>query len=204
MAGRIAYYGGIVTNGLILDLDAAKKDSYPTTGTAWNDISGNQKNGTLVNGPTFSTSGSGAIVFDGVDDYLVTQTITSYKTLCFWINWINTGLGWQYLLDARPGMGGGWFVPSTNSQGSDWNSTFYVNGVTKTGCNTTNVPPNVWLYLCLEGINPSYTSTINFMSRFTNNEVASGKISYIQMYNRALSAQEVLQNFNATKGRFGL
>jgi hypothetical protein len=70
MAGRIAYYGGIVTNGLVLDLDAAKKDSYPGTGTAWNDISGNRNNGTLTNGPTFNTNNGGSIVFDGVDDYV--------------------------------------------------------------------------------------------------------------------------------------
>ena len=68
MAGRVAYYGNIVKNGLILDMDAAKRDSYPGTGTAWNDISGFQYNGTLTNGPTFNSSNGGSIVFDGVDD----------------------------------------------------------------------------------------------------------------------------------------
>ena len=62
MAGRIAYYGGIVKDGLILDLDAAKRDSYPSSGTVWNDISGFQNNGTLINGPTFNSSNSGNIV----------------------------------------------------------------------------------------------------------------------------------------------
>ena len=70
MAGRIAYYGGIVKDGLILDLDAAKRDSYPSSGTVWNDISGFQNNGTLINGPTFNSSNGGSIVFDGVDDYV--------------------------------------------------------------------------------------------------------------------------------------
>ena len=77
MAGRIAYYGNIVKDGLVLDLDAAKKDSYPGTGTAWNDISGNRNNGTLTNGPTFNSSNGGSIVFDGTNDYINTVTATS-------------------------------------------------------------------------------------------------------------------------------
>jgi hypothetical protein len=61
MAGRIGYYGGVVKDGLVLDLDAAKLDSYPRTGTSWKDISGNQNNGTLINGPTFD-SGNGGVL----------------------------------------------------------------------------------------------------------------------------------------------
>lgn len=68
MSGRIAYYGNIVKDGLVLDLDAAKRDSYPGTGTTWSDISGNGNNGTLMNGPTFSSDNGGGIVFDGVND----------------------------------------------------------------------------------------------------------------------------------------
>jgi hypothetical protein len=71
MATRYNYTGGIVTNGLVLNLDAAKVDSYPGTGTTWRDLSGNNNNGTLINGPTFSGIGKqAAIVFDGVDDYV--------------------------------------------------------------------------------------------------------------------------------------
>jgi hypothetical protein len=71
MATRYNYTGGIVTDGLVLNLDAAKVDSYPGTGTTWKDLSGNNNNGTLTNGPTFSGIGKqAAIVFDGVDDYV--------------------------------------------------------------------------------------------------------------------------------------
>jgi hypothetical protein len=69
MAGRIAYYGNIVKDGLVLCLDAAKRDSYPGSGTAWGDISGFQNNGTLTNGPTFSSNNGGSIVFDGINDF---------------------------------------------------------------------------------------------------------------------------------------
>ena len=60
----------LVQNGLVLALDAADKLSYLGTGTVWYDLSGNANTGTLTNGPTFSQANGGAIVFDGVDDYV--------------------------------------------------------------------------------------------------------------------------------------
>jgi len=69
MSGRIAYYGGIIKEGLVLNLDAAKQDSYPRYGTNWYDLSGNGYNGTLTNGPAFTGDNGGVLVFDGVDDY---------------------------------------------------------------------------------------------------------------------------------------
>jgi hypothetical protein len=78
MATRYNYTGGIVTNGLVLNLDAAKTDSYPGTGTTWRDLSGNSNNGTLTNGPTFSGIGKQAsIVFDGVNDFVRCSSLTS-------------------------------------------------------------------------------------------------------------------------------
>jgi hypothetical protein len=63
-------YENIVTDGLVLNLDAGFVGSYPTTASTWYDISGNDKNSTLTNGPTFNSANSGSIVFDGVDDYV--------------------------------------------------------------------------------------------------------------------------------------
>ena len=58
----------IITDGLVLCLDAASKRSYPGTGTTWTDLKGSN-NGTLTNGPTFNTGNGGSIVFDGANDY---------------------------------------------------------------------------------------------------------------------------------------
>jgi hypothetical protein len=69
MSGRVSYLGGIVKNGLILDLDAGKLDSYNRVGTSWNDISSNGYVGTLINGPIYNSSNGGSVSFDGVDDY---------------------------------------------------------------------------------------------------------------------------------------
>jgi len=68
----MASIGGanIVTNGLVLCLDGANKRSYPGSGTAWVDLSGNQYVGTLTNGPTFDSGNYGNILFDGTDDYV--------------------------------------------------------------------------------------------------------------------------------------
>jgi hypothetical protein len=59
----------IVTDGLVFAVDAANPISYPGSGTAWNDLTPNKNNGTLINGPTFDSANAGSIVFDGVNDY---------------------------------------------------------------------------------------------------------------------------------------
>lgn len=61
----------IVTNGLVFYVDAGYYTSYPQTGTTWYDVSGYNNNGTLTNGPTYTSSNGGGIVFDGVDDYAI-------------------------------------------------------------------------------------------------------------------------------------
>jgi len=71
------YNPKITTDGLVLCLDAANPKSYPGSGTAWFDISGNSRNGTLTNSPTFSSSNQGYFSFDGTDDF-VSITDTAY------------------------------------------------------------------------------------------------------------------------------
>jgi hypothetical protein len=63
MATQYAF-GQIVTNGLVLSLDAADKNSYPGSGTVWSDLSGNNNNNTLVATPTFSSANGGSLVFN--------------------------------------------------------------------------------------------------------------------------------------------
>jgi hypothetical protein len=85
------YQGNIVTNGLVLALDAGNLVSYGGTGTLWNDLTNTTTGATLTNGPTYSTSNGGSIVFDGTDDYAVGPTNMSISqnqpfTLEFWVN----------------------------------------------------------------------------------------------------------------------
>ena len=64
------YSPKIVTDGLVLCLDAANSKSYPGSGTSWNDLSRNNNTGTLTNGPTYTSSFGGSSVFDGTNDYV--------------------------------------------------------------------------------------------------------------------------------------
>ena len=92
MAGRIGYDGGIVRDGLILNLDSAKRDSYPGSGTIWYDLSGNNYNGMLTNSPAYNSSNGGSIIFDGVDDRVVSPSlqITNAITISFWMKTTTT------------------------------------------------------------------------------------------------------------------
>ena len=76
----------IITNSLVSYLDAANQSSYPGSGTTWTDLSGNGRNGTLTNGPTFSNANNGSIVFDGVNDYVSFSSIdlgNQLTVMCF-------------------------------------------------------------------------------------------------------------------------
>jgi hypothetical protein len=223
MAGRIAYYGGIVTNGLVLALDAAKKDSYPGSGTVWRDISGNGNNGTLTNGPTFNSNNGGSIVFDGINDYVNLGSNINLTKLSFFC-WIKTTGNLGHLIAAYQPSSPypGWSV-GVGFVGSAGRLNFWSGGGWKQSfiqCNT-----NVWMHIAVtfenetvsfykDGIFSNSTTSTPISSYIGNkflgarvNDAASpyiGSISQTLTYNRALSSAEVLQNYNATKGRYGL
>ena len=93
----------IITSGCVLSLDAAERLSYPRTGTTWKDLSGNNNNGILTNGPTFNAANGGHIVFDGADDYLSLNSALNFSTstgftICMFLQKVNnqSGTGWNY------------------------------------------------------------------------------------------------------------
>jgi hypothetical protein len=89
-------FGRIVTDGLVLALDAADQNSYPGSGTTWSDLSGNNNNGTLVNGPTFSSANAGILTFNGTNQYVSTliQNLSRPCTFSTWVNF-NSLTGFQ-------------------------------------------------------------------------------------------------------------
>jgi hypothetical protein len=218
--------GKIVTSGLVLALDAADRNSYSGSGTTWNDMSGNNNNGTLINGPTFSSANGGSIIFDGIDDYIncgnnTILNLNDNYTISIWLKTstlINQAIIQRYLNGgAYPGYsidinrtttgtidiytGGNWYINNgSNINNNTWNHiVFTINLTTATFYKNTNstsfsvvastTNPNDTLFIgCLEG----------------NTGFFSGNIAQTLIYNRALSAQEVLQNYNAQKSRFNL
>ncbi len=212
------YYGGIVKDGLVLMLDAAKKESYDRLGTTWRDISWNSNTGTLTNEPTFNSGNGGNIVFDGTNDYVIHNSLTA-GTVCSWGLWFkyNTLSGSQVLLGSNISNYYSLFFLST---------VFYVNygGETAQLSYPTGLSANTWYNVFLTRNGLTITIYLNGVSIGTMTGgssslstifsiigaerpgayVFNGNISNVSVYNRVLSSSEVLQNYNATKSRFGL
>jgi len=220
---KFRFDNNVVRYGLVLDLDASNPYSYAGAGTTWYDTSGNSYNSTLTNGPTYSTTNSGIINFDGVDDYSVATvaSITNSSTIGIWIKSSNYN-------NKIPVS-----IASTN-YGSGPNIFFYNNYINwNTGDGAGNpfsnssYPNSSWHYivvtndstsnakLYIDGVligTAGYRSTLSstsnnfWLGRFSgdNNYTINASIGASHLYNRVLSAAEVLQNYNATKGRFGL
>jgi hypothetical protein len=232
----------IVTNGLVLALDAANTKSYPGSGTTWRDLSGNNNSGTLTNGPTFNSANGGSIVFDGVDDFALINNPTTIQnqdfTVSVWINpkvqnaavisiidfdhatspfqgWVMQSedaitnryfyLAWydgsQFQPTGDGSYGAGKGIQITTSA---WQNIIYSkNGTTLLGYkNGSQVYSGT-----ASNSNVSYVSSRNI--RIGGCVAIAGRnfkgnIPLAQIYNRALSASEVEQNYNALKGRFNL
>jgi hypothetical protein len=222
-----------VTSGLVLELDAGNIKSYPTTGTTWFDKSGNGYNGTLTNGPTFNTGSGGSIVFDGTNDYVQTtystDLLTGY-TLSAWFNPFSLSLNGPIIFKTdsvaiSPNFGNITRLYINTSGVLDF---FWTNSTQFYQASTTLPSANTWynavgiyssannsISLYLNGILKSTTTTSGttivanqpyLIGRTdpTNNQYYKGNISLAQIYNRALSATEIQQNFNATRNRFGI
>ena len=222
----MATIGGanIVRNGLVLELDAASRNSYPGSGTTWTDLTGNNSNnGTLVNSPTFTSSNGGGLVFNGTNQY-VTDTINIASNPFTVICWvypnvtpasntlfgIGTGTGTRLALHLR-------MVTNTSFLFGMYNDdlTATVTGVTGVwNCFAVTLTTGFVQSIYQNGIfNTSRTAggyyagnTTCNIGRWANNnaEYVNGNIANVQVYNRALSATEIQQNYNATKARFEL
>jgi hypothetical protein len=240
MAGRIAYYGNIVKNGLVFDLDAAKSDSYPKSGTVWRDVSGFQNNGTLTNGPTFDSNNGGSIVFDGVDDYVTDIGLastfsfiqnTGIFTISTWVKLTDLSIA-RYFIGNNDGTTGskGFYLGYSGVSGRLWLAiTYGVGGQTTLNQIKSNFfTDNNWVLVTCVGNGTtcqfykngtSFDTPGNFGTFSTgdstrvlsvgrinnfNSSYWSGNVALTQIYNRSLSPSEVLQNYNATKGRYGL
>jgi len=223
-------YPSVITNGLILNLDAGFTPSYPTTGSTWYDLSGNSYNGVLANGPTFSSANNGSIVYDGTDDWVYVPSQTAFNSLVnnfTVVGWIKPstlsgvaqrlfGLGYvaQWQLELR-GSGTQGLSINYNQSGVNY---FNTGGPLVTwdawqqvGFVINNSVVN---YILNGQLYNSFTISGNFVPSGQPFSVGNyngagdgaykGNIASCQLYNRALTSAEILQNYNSTKARFGL
>ena len=232
--GSTSISGGVVTDGLVLALDAGVSRSYPGSGTTWTDVSGGGNTGTLVNGPTYNSANGGSLVFDGVNDYVnfgnnttlynaydttftqefavrlisgasTSRTIfrvddwsriitgISTSSITFTIGYISPVDSLTYNSTINYNQ---WYLITTvwtklNTQ------QIYLNGIlvaqrTPTISNYTGVTGTSGGANLGRGHTSPYTSNIN------------ANIAFFKHYNRALTAQEIQQNFIATRSRFDI
>jgi hypothetical protein len=216
----------VVTTGLQLYLDAGNASSYSGSGTTWTDLTVNGRNGTLTNGPTYSATNGGSIVFDGSNDYVqCTGSLT--VTAATFVTWIRrNGNQGQYdgILFSRGTSVTGMNFFSSNLLGYHWNgnsNTYLWNsGLTipdLTWCmiaiSVTNTTATA--YLCQSSGITSATNTVSHTSTILDdikiaqdealgNRFFNGRISTAMIYSSALTAAEITQNFNATRSRYGI
>lgn len=158
------YSPKIVTDGLVLYLDAANTKSYPGSGTTWNDLSKSQLNGTLTNGPTFNSANGGSIVFDGVDDYVdlgnVLNPGLSSQTISLWCK-----------VGSQISPGAGILVSKGNQVSTTIGHTIFVNtidNVLQVRVNANNTTTQrAWQTLTFNNLT-SYFNVVMVIDRISN------------------------------------
>jgi len=210
----------IVRDGLVLCLDAANPRSYPKSGTTWSDLAGSN-NGALTNGPTFDADDKGSIVFDGSNDYVIiptapTSLVTNQSavTISVWVYphatgqgiILGNGDGARFYVETFGSVFHWGFGGSQNSESSQ--AAFSINNWYNyvASYDETNVRGylNGSITDTTSLSNPNYGGSELKIGNWQNNLWFNGNISNVSIYNRALTAAEVLQNYNATRGRYGI
>lgn len=219
----------ISTNGLVFCVDAANRKSYPGSGTSWADLSGNESTCVSSGGPTIGTDGQGSFLFDATDDIFISPENSVFNTQTpsveVWIKTNNTNqngfwfekgqVNTQYslfqegtVIQWRQNIGGTTNLSTTTAtyiSTANWahivgtytsgTRRLYINGAlvnsdSQTGTIATNT----------NGISIGVFGGYNGGRGYYYN----GRIGTVRVYNRALTPEEILQNYNASKARFGL
>ena len=226
----------VVTNGLVLALDAADRNSYSGTGaTTWIDLSGRGNTGTLTNGPTYNSANGGSIVFDGSNDYSSSAISLSSSNmtieLTFKINVVGSFVDVAVLDDGTNELlielGGNNGVPNTNgylryystytgsaigdiSNSLASSSQYIIDSRIHTSALTVGSSLATSYFDGIFQGSGSVNETKTFTRLVLANDLlrsprACGcNIYQVKVYNRALSATEIQQNFNSVRSRFGI
>jgi hypothetical protein len=226
----IAYNTSIVRDGLVLHLDAANVKSYSGSGTVWKDLSGNENNSTLANGVAYSSNNNGLLSFDGVDDHadFFAPSLSTTTTVEMFVNLGTSYAGKMFFGWSRYDV----YTPSGHIGYNTANSDCYgINATTVTALGLVN---NLAHYVFEMRSDVSYTNNKIYingvqqtLSQILSTEAAGNRIfnsgngriggwrndlnykmvmncSLFRVYNRALTATEISQNYNALRGRYGI
>jgi hypothetical protein len=213
----------VVTSGLTMWLDAGNPTSYPGSGTTWYDLSPFGANISLQNSPPWTSGTPSYFSFNGTNQYGVGFTPNvlpaNQYTKSMWLrlnsyasnnnivssdagghftfgsgtnkiysghsNWVNYN---AFVTTATFDLGQWYYVAVTFEAGVSMK--MYVNGVLDS-TSSYNLNPH-----------PGDGSTD--IASFDHNNLLIGSIGEFFCYNRPLSDAEVLQNFNSTRGKYGV
>lgn len=220
-----------ITTGLIYFLDAGNPSSYPGSGTTWTDLMGSGKNMTLYGSPTYSSANGGYILFVPASSQYA-ETLSSFLTLLtfsvevwHYYTGTNTGSFPCLVSEIWPGTTANLNIVFGNYPNT---SALYINYYINPGWQSsagTVLTPNTWYHLVgiysgtnlliyVNGVNVvttpntqtpnSSTAGYRLMRRWDLGDYWGGRIGIFRMYNRALTASEVAQNFANARTRFGL
>jgi len=218
-------YSSIVTRGLVFQADAGAPDSYPETGTSWTDISGNNVVTTLTNGPTFSSDTGGYFSFDGTNDYSINTSFTAFQTttgtIAAWAYPTQNSLNKYVVSVGDAGVGTTRAIRVVNG---NWGTVTNGGGANEDFNDIVAATVNVWQYVAFVWSGTTvnfylngtlYSATRSGMVTPGGTSIViggppwletfwQGRIANAQVYNRTLSTAEVVQNYNAQRGRFGV
>ena len=233
------YSPQIVTNGLVLALDAANPRSYVSGSTNWFNLTNTAPlSGSLINGPTYSSANLGSIAFDGVNDYVNYGNALNFErtdsfSFSFWAR-ANSLTTFSTLIAKMDSSARGYFfaIETDGTLVSILRNTPTTNNLF-VRTSISQVVVNIWYNLTVTYNGTSLANGVSFyinaiptsntvsFDNLTSTTVTSqsgsiaarpflgggylnGNIALSQVYNRALSATEVQQNFNALRGRYGI
>jgi hypothetical protein len=215
----VAYNPKIVSNGLVLCLDAANRKSYPGSGTTWSDVSGNPRNAT-INGTVSFTNNYFSISSDSTYISMSNSGLvprTNDFTYSCWVyfnstdnldtifengSWTDTLLFRfetnQFTVYAESALRGtiAW-TPVTGS----WRNIVLRRSSNTVSCYINNVLTGTPFTMNLD-INLANSNLWLMRSQHTTGQWTNGRISIFSIYNRAISDSEIAQNFNALRGRY--
>ena len=232
MSGRVgSITTDIIADGLVLNMDAANRACYPKTGPTTHNTINVINSGSFQDDTSFSTDQGGAFNFDGVDDYIQVDPPIPQATTAITVNvWFKgnaqgSNSGGNYLFGGNPGYNHGPALSyDYNNEIIGWgiriNETYNLaTGFTQDTiwnvCSTFGRPT---LKTYRNGVlvdTDTQNTDITYQDSIAGNRIGewgyggfqrnfNGQIYSVQVYNRELSANEVLYNYNALKGRFGL
>jgi hypothetical protein len=207
--------------------DAGLPSSYPGSGTAWYEwINNTTRTGTLLNGTAFSTLGGGSMYFDGADDYVEFPTFSLGSPPWSTSFWIKTTTGAQCALFSH--WSGGPVYNGFGLNGGYLQYTYYNNaGWNYSPANNSLVNTNNWTYVTYStgatatsgfkfyvngvdsgGFTPTSdgvgSGNMGSFGRYWGWGSYTGYMTHCTVHNTQLTAAQILQNFNATRQRFGV